>query len=216
MGTHLVKNSLRVGAVAVALTAASAASATITVYTASLSGPNEAPPNTSPGTGTTFVTIDDVLNTMRVQVTFSGLVPTTTAGAPSGVTNAHIHGPTVTPFAGTASVATTLPTFPGFPSGVTVTSGTYDNLFNLLTASTYNTNFINANGGTTAGARSAFLAALASGRAYLNIHSTQFPGGEIRGFLVPVPEPATWMMMLIGFGAIGWSIRRRRPSPAAA
>jgi hypothetical protein len=26
----------------------------------------------------------------------------------------------------------------------------------------------------------------------------------------PVPEPSTWAMMLIGFGAIGFSIRRRR------
>jgi len=31
-----------------------------------------------------------------------------------------------------------------------------------------------------------------------------------------VPEPATWAMMLIGFGAIGWSMRRRRPSTNAA
>jgi len=27
-----------------------------------------------------------------------------------------------------------------------------------------------------------------------------------------VPEPATWMMMIIGFGAIGWSVRRGRKS----
>ena len=26
-----------------------------------------------------------------------------------------------------------------------------------------------------------------------------------------VPEPATWAMMLLGFGAVGFSIRRRRP-----
>jgi hypothetical protein len=28
--------------------------------------------------------------------------------------------------------------------------------------------------------------------------------------LAPVPEPGTWAMMLIGFGAIGASMRRRR------
>jgi hypothetical protein len=35
-------------------------------------------------------------------------------------------------------------------------------------------------------------------------------GGQ--GTLVPraVPEPATWAMMLLGFGAIGFSMRRRR------
>ncbi|HEX8838885.1 MAG TPA: PEPxxWA-CTERM sorting domain-containing protein, partial [Sphingomicrobium sp.] len=26
-----------------------------------------------------------------------------------------------------------------------------------------------------------------------------------------VPEPATWAMMLLGFGAIGVSMRRRKP-----
>jgi hypothetical protein len=27
----------------------------------------------------------------------------------------------------------------------------------------------------------------------------------------PVPEPATWAMMMLGFGAVGYSIRRRKP-----
>ena len=214
MGIHSVTTCIRASFFALALSSASAASATITVYTTTLSGPAEAPPNSSPGTGSATVTIDDVLNTMRVQITFSDLVATTAAGAPSGTTAAHIHAPTPTPFTGTAGVATTLPTFPGFPLGVR--SGSYDTLFDLLTASTYNTNYINANGGTVAGARAAFLAALASGTSYVNIHTNAFPGGEIRGFLRPVPEPATWAMMLIGFGAMGWSIRRRRASLAAA
>lgn len=30
----------------------------------------------------------------------------------------------------------------------------------------------------------------------------------------PIPEPATWAMMLVGFAAIGATARRRRPSPA--
>ena len=214
MGIHSKTTAIRAGFFAIALSCAGAASATITVYTATLSGPAEAPPNSSPGTGSATVTIEDVLNTMRVQVTFSGLVSTTAAGAPSGTTASHIHAPTASPFTGTASVATALPTFPGFPLGVT--SGSYDNLFDLLTASTYNTNYINSNGGTVTASRDAFLAALASGSAYLNIHTNAFPGGEIRGFLRPVPEPATWAMMLIGFGAIGWSIKRRRASLAAA
>ena len=38
------------------------------------SGPAESPPNASPGIGIGIITIDDVANTMRVQVGFSGLV----------------------------------------------------------------------------------------------------------------------------------------------
>lgn len=143
------------------------------IYWVSLSGPAEAPPNNSPGTGKALVTIDAVANTMRVQTTFSGLL--------AGVTAAHIHAPTAVPGTGTAGVATTLPTFPGFPSGVT--AGTYDQTFDMLLASSYNPAYITNNGGTTATAFTALRAAISAGRAYLNIHSTMFPGGEIRGFL---------------------------------
>ena len=32
-----------------------------------------------------------------------------------------------------------------------------------------------------------------------------------RGLFQPVPEPSTWAMMMLGFGLIGWSIRRKAP-----
>ena len=143
------------------------------IYWVSLSGPAEVPSNNSPGTGKALVTIDAVVNTMRVQTTFSGLL--------AGVTAAHIHAPTAVAGAGTAGVATTLPTFPGFPAGVT--AGTYDQTFNMLLASSYNPVYVTNNGGTTASAFAALRAAISAGKAYLNIHSTMFPGGEIRGFL---------------------------------
>lgn len=147
------------------------------VYWATLSGPAEAPPNNSPGTGSSLVTIDVAANTMRVQATFSGLL--------AGVTASHIHGPTAVAGAGTAGVATAVPTFPGFPSGVTF--GTYDQTFNMLLASSYNPSFMTNNGGTPASAFAALRAAIAAGKAYLNIHSSMFPGGEIRGFLTECP-----------------------------
>lgn len=143
------------------------------IFWASLSGPAEAPPNASPGTGKTLVTIDPVASTMRVQATFSGLL--------AGVTASHIHAPTAVAGTGVVGVATTLPTFPGFPSGVT--AGTYDHTFDMLLASSYNPSYITNNGGTPATAFAALRAAITAGKAYLNIHSTMFPGGEIRGFL---------------------------------
>jgi len=148
------------------------------IYWVSLSGPAEAPPNNSPGTGKALITIDAVANTMRVQTTFSGLV--------AGVTASHIHAPTAVAGTGTAGVATSLPTFPGFPSGVT--AGTYDQTFNMLLASSYNPSYVTNNGGTTASAFAALRAAISAGKAYLNIHSTTFPGGEIRGFLNLCPS----------------------------
>lgn len=176
--------------------ACGAANGAIINYQAFLDGPSEAPPNASPGTGFATFTIDTALHTMTMQVNFSGLI--------GNVTAAHIHGPTASPGLGTAGVMTTTPTFAGFPSGVT--SGIYNNTLDLTLASTWNPSFVTANGGTTAGAESAFLTALASGKAYLNIHTSLFPGGEIRGFL-QVPAPSA--LGLAGFGMLVGARRRR-------
>ena len=162
-------------ALAFALAVAPAAHAAVTTYTATLTGPNESPPNASPGIGQAQVDVDPVAHTMRVVVVFSGLTGTTTAS--------HIHGPTAVPGIGTAGVATTLPTFTGFPLGVTF--GNYDHTYDMTLASSYNPSFITANGGTSASAEAALFAAISGGKAYLNIHSSTFGGGEIRGFLTP-------------------------------
>ena len=155
------------------------------VYYTALSGPNEFPTNTSPGVGKAVVTIDG--NFMRVQVTFSGLVPQTSAGLPSGTTASHIHAPTPVPLSltSTAGVATQTPFFAGFPLGVR--EGTYDHSFDMTQNSSYNPAYITANGGTAASAFTALKTAIAAGKSYLNIHSNAFPSGEIRGFLLPCP-----------------------------
>ena len=163
----------------IGLLAAAPARAAIITYVGTLSGVAESPPNASPGTGSTTVTVDDVALTMRVQANFSGLIGTTTA--------AHIHGPTAVAGTGTAGVMTTTPTFAGFPGGVS--SGSYDNTLDLTQASSFNPSFVSAQGGV-ANARATLLSALAAGKAYLNIHSNAFPGGEIRAFLIDAATPA--------------------------
>jgi len=170
----------------------------VIVYTAALAGTNESPPNASPGTGFAEVDVNPLAHTMRVMVTFSDLLAPNTAS--------HIHCCTAVPGAGNASVATTTPTFTGFPSGFT--SGSYDHTFDLTLASTYRAGFVTTSG-SVANAEAILLAGLDAGTAYLNIHSTVFPGGEIRGFLqLQTPEPATFL--LAGAALVGLVIRRRR------
>src|ERR1041384_6684937 len=77
------------------------ASGAVLPYRGVINGPNEGPPNASPGVGNVEVTIDNVANTMQIAAVFSGLLGTTTA--------CHIHAPTTTALTGTAGVATTTP-----------------------------------------------------------------------------------------------------------
>src|SRR5947208_4278677 len=179
--------------------AAMPASAITTIYTATLSGSAESPPNASPGTGNATVTVDTTANTMEVQVTFANLTTPDTA--------AHIHCCTASPGSGTAGVATVTPTFTGFPGGVT--SGTYDHTFDLTLASSYNPAFVTAEGGVPQ-AEAALITAIESGANYLNIHTSNFPTGEIRGALVP--EPAS--VILLGSALLGLCFIRRRKSTA--
>lgn len=169
------------------------------VFVTSLSGLAEEPPNDSPGTGFSTVTLDPIAHTLHIQASFSDLIGTTTV--------AHIHGPTAVPFAGLAGVMTPTPTFPGFPAGVT--SGSYEMLFDMTLPSSYNGAFLTANGGDPAAAEAALFSAIMDGKAYLNIHSSFRPGGEIRGFYVAVPEPGA-VALFAGLGVTGLMAMRRR------
>lgn len=172
-------------------------------FTAVLNGPNENPSNTSGGAGFTTVDVDTALHRLSVSVSFGGLTGTTTAS--------HIHC-CIAPN-GVAGVATATPTFPGFPLGVT--SGSYSAVFDTTLASTWNAPFITANGGTPAGAEAALAAGIAAGQAYLNVHSTAFPGGEIRGFLrpeaaIPALSEGTLGLLAALLALGGWVALRRR------
>ncbi|MBV8096104.1 MAG: CHRD domain-containing protein [Acetobacteraceae bacterium] len=184
---HLIYGTALGMAVALASGPASAAF----IFQTTLIGANEVPPNNSPATGSSTVTLADDNNTLGVQLSFSNLT--------SPATMAHIHC-CVAP-GGDAPIA--LP-FPDFPSA---TSGTYTNTFSL-----------SAPGVLTGITPAAFLSGLESGLAYINIHDANFPAGEIRGFLpavsAAVPEP--WGLALFGIGLAGLIAAGRRRTSSHA
>jgi len=136
------------------------------VSTGALDGASVVPPTPSSGTGTAEVTIDE--DQLTVDLSFSGL------GANS--VGSHIHCCT----AAGSNVGVAI-LFPSFPVGVT--SGTYAQNFDLASAATYLAAFVNANGGSAAGAKAALLAGIARGHAYTCVHTITFGGGEIRSQL---------------------------------
>jgi hypothetical protein len=174
-----------------------AAPAFAQTYRAVASGPAESPPNGSPGTS--LVTIDIGSSNLMVDMPFRDLT-----GAASA---AHIHCCTADAFTGTAAIA--LP-FPDFPTGVQ--SGSYAMAIPLYETASYDPAFLKAHGGDVKGAASALVDGINANEAYVNIHTSEFPGGEIRGFIVaaPVPEPAGWALMAGGLASLLWMGRRKR------
>lgn len=191
-------------ALAVAAVAANADAAVFN-YTMSLNAASENPVNPSTGTGSASIVYDNVAHTLALSMTFSGLQGT--------VTQTHFHGVTATSGLGgdaaaaavaNTGVMTTTPSLVGFPLGVS--SGNYAAVLDLTSAGSWNPAFVTAQG-SIANAEAAMAGALAEGKTYWNVHTTFRTGGEIRGFPVAVPEPAT--ALLAGLGLVG-TIRRRR------
>jgi CHRD domain len=134
------------------------------------------------GTGITF---DDVSNLLTVNVGWGSSQGF--ANLSSLANNSHIHGPTAS----------------NNGSGFTQTAGV---LFNLTRSSNAVT------GGTFTDAPILLTAPqatdLLNGKYYINIHTVNNGGGEIRGFIVPVPEPATSILGAVALGS--FALRRRR------
>ena len=188
-----MKTFMHLASVAAVTLAASVAQGAIVQYAASLNGPSESPPNQSPATGSALFEFDTITHSLTMSINFSGLVGTTTV--------AHIHADTAVAGTGTAGVAS------GLTSWTTgLNSGTYTNTINMLSSASYSSAYVAAHGGTAASAETDLLAAMTIGRAYLNIHSTTYPGGEIRGFIYQVPAPG----MLPLLAVCGLVARRRR------
>lgn len=181
----------------------SAMSAGAANYSTILTGPQEEPPNTSPGIGASTISFDPAAHTLEINVTFSGLIGETNA--------AHIHCCTPAPRTGIAGVLTELPTLSGFP--LAVRNGVYSQTYDTSLASSWNPAFLSTWGGSTTFAEAAFESGLMAGTAYFNIHTSYAPTGEVRGFYAPaaaIPEPESMAMLGIGLPVLLMLARRQQ------
>ena len=111
---------------------------------------------------------------------------------------------------GKAGVATQVPFFDGFP--IDVISGAYDNTFDtlmlLFIIPPFSRPMAERSGACGGRSRSGLGP---RHKAYFNIHTVNFPGGEIRGFLRPSSVPdASSTMLCLGIGLIGLEMLRRK------
>ncbi|MFQ3595037.1 MAG: CHRD domain-containing protein [Sphingomonadaceae bacterium] len=168
-------------------------------FVATLDGLQEVPPVVTSATGTGVAQI--VGDWLYVHITYQDLT--------SPLTIAHIH--CCAPSGVNVGIAVDLDMIP-LPQTL---SGSFSRQFDLNAASTYRAAFLNNfGGGTVAGARMALLDAFKNELAYFNLHTQQFPPGEIRGQIMPIPEPGTWVLLIAGFGLVGSAARRRLESLA--
>jgi hypothetical protein len=179
-----MKTSTAIAGALVALVglAASAQGAIVTL-TANLSGANEVPANPSTASGTAVVTIDTDTRAWTMDLVFSGTSPVTVAHlhrAPAGV-----NGPVIVGLDGMALSG-------GRPTWNLIAPGSTS----LNTGGALNAPFLFP---------APELENLLTGNVYVNIHSTAFPGGEIRGNLVPTPGAVA----LVGLAGLAMGRRRR-------
>ncbi len=156
------------------LVMAGSARADLIVLSAVLSGANETPPNTSPATGLSRLTLDTVANTIAWNVTFGGFLGTPTI-AHFHVGNVGVAGPVLydiaptnpysSPLVGSAALVNKSVSVGGVPTTFSVA----DQKQQLL-----------------------------DGLWYTNLHSSRFPGGEARGQLSVVPVPPAAVLAAVG------------------
>lgn len=190
-----MKPVLRTLTVGVLLCFAQSTYAALIVGNASLSGLQEVPAGMSAATGTATVTIDTVAMTFGIAMSVDGLslADITFPGGGLGfgsIGPVHIHlapagsnGAVAVPFGSLADYTATATGFDLVATGSVLASLDFADVV------------------------SAFLVE----GTYINVHSLNAPGGEIRGQIVnirTVPEPLGWALLMLGAAML--LLKRRR------
>jgi hypothetical protein len=202
-------------AAVITLLASSTSARADTFLHANLNNASENPP-TVPTTTTgatrpaSFGTADFVLNTAMTAMTFTATIfnidvtGSQTADTNDNLLNAHIHagplvaplinGPVVWGFFG-APFNDNNPNDMVFTPFATGVGGTFSGKWDAPEGN-----------GTTLAAQ---LDNILNNRSYINFHTTQFTGGEIRGNILVVPEPSSYALFAAG-GLVLIVFRARR------
>jgi len=162
--------------------------------------------------GVAFFTLNDAMTSLTFTATVFNIdfTGTQTADPNDNIAAAHIHaGPLVTPTTNGGVVWG----FIGTPFNDTNPTDTVVSPFPVGVGAMITSKWDAPEGNNTTLA--AQLTHILEGRSYINFHTFQFPGGEIRGAILaadtaPIPEPGTMTLVGLGSAAILRSIRRRR------
>lgn len=174
--------------------ATGAASAAPMFWTGSLTGSQEVPPNATTGTGAGSIWFDPATNVLTVQMDWLGLTG-------DGM-QAHIHC-CATPTSN-AGIALDL----WLTNAPRPASGGFFATWDLDLVNPFRAAFVAANGGSALSAMARLVTAFdLGGSAYFNIHTMQFPGGEIRGNIF-IPEPEGLALIALAACAAGFARRR--------
>lgn len=167
-----------------------------TIFEATLSGTQEVPPVVSPANGTALLTLNPAQTRLEMSLTLTGidLDGNQTADTSDDLVGLHIHR--------ASAGANGAVVFGLFGPNSDTNS---DLVIDAIAGTVFSAWDLNEGLNTTLAAELQFL--LANGL-YLNVHTQEFPAGEIRGQILRVPLPAP--IALLGLGMLGLALVRGR------